>query len=74
MVRIGNGRIEAGRGPLEGADVIFAGPAPAIAAAVYAERPLDALIGAKALKLEGDRAVADRFVMLFPLPSKGNAR
>ncbi len=73
-VRIANGRIEAERGPLEGADVIFAGPAPAIAAAVYAAQPLDMLIDAKALDLQGDRAVADRFVTLFPLPPKVEPR
>jgi DNA-binding HxlR family transcriptional regulator len=70
LVRIADGAIEAGRGPIEGADFIFAGPPPAVAAAVYGGVPIEALEAEGALKLEGDRALAARFVTFFPLPAK----
>ena len=41
-----------------------------LAAAVYGGQPLDALTEADALAVEGDRAVAERFTTLFPLPPK----
>jgi hypothetical protein len=70
MVRIAGGRVEAARAPIEDADVIFTGTPPMIAATVYAGQPLQQLIAAGALKIEGDRAIAERFVTLFPLPPK----
>ncbi len=70
LVRLMEGRIEVGRDGLEQADLVFTGTAPAIAAAVYGGAPLDALEAAGALSIEGDRALAARFVTLFPLPSK----
>ncbi|HEX2554404.1 MAG TPA: winged helix-turn-helix transcriptional regulator [Microvirga sp.] len=63
-----DGAITVDRGDPVGADVVFAGPARMIAAAVYGGQPLDALAGA--LSVEGDRALAERFVTLFPLPPK----
>jgi DNA-binding HxlR family transcriptional regulator len=70
LARLAGGRIEAARGPLEGADVLFTGTASAIAAAVYGGQPLRTLIADGALSVEGDRALAERFVTLFPLPPK----
>jgi hypothetical protein len=61
------------RGPADGADVVFTGPAAAIAAAVYGGQPLRALAAGGALAIEGDRALADRFVTLFRLPPKVEA-
>jgi DNA-binding HxlR family transcriptional regulator len=69
-VRIADGRIEADRGSVEGADFILEGPAPAIAAAVYGGIALEALEAEGALKVEGDRRLIRRFVTLFPLPPK----
>jgi len=69
-VEIADGRMTAERGPAEGADLILAGPAPAIAGAVYGGVPLKALEAEGALNVEGDRALAARFVTLFPLPPK----
>jgi DNA-binding HxlR family transcriptional regulator len=66
------GRIEIARGALNGADVIFTGPAPAVAAAVYGGQSLRALAAAGTLSIEGDRALAERFVTLFPLPAKAD--
>ena len=70
LVRVGGGGLEVGRGTAAGSDLVLAGPAPAIAAAVYGGEPLPALEAAGALKLTGDRALAERFVAWFPLPAK----
>ena len=67
---LAGGRIEIASGALDGADVIFTGPAPALAGAIYGGQPLDALAAEGALGVEGDRALAERFVTLFPLPPK----
>ena len=72
LARLADGRIAVARDALDGADVVFTGTAAAIAAAVYGGRPLDALVAAGALSLAGDRALAERFVTLFPLPPKVN--
>ena len=65
-----DGRVTPTRGSVEGADTVFAGDPPTIAAAVYGGAPLNALEAAGALRIEGDRALAARFVTLFPLPAK----
>ena len=59
LVHIHGGACEAARQSLDGADVVFAGPATAIAAAVYGGAPLEALEAKKALAIEGDRALAN---------------
>jgi hypothetical protein len=73
LARLADGRIAVRRGPADGADVVFTSTAPTIAAAVYGGQPLRALAAAGALAIEGDRALADRFVTLFPLPPKVEA-
>jgi hypothetical protein len=40
---------------------------------IYGGQALDALESAGALTIEGDRALAARFVTLFPLPPKAGA-
>jgi DNA-binding HxlR family transcriptional regulator len=67
---IADGRIELARGVPDGADVIFTGAPPVIAAAIYGGQALDALESAGELRIEGDRALAERFVTWFPLPPK----
>jgi DNA-binding HxlR family transcriptional regulator len=69
-VRIADGAIEAERGVANRADFVFTGPPPAVAGAVYGGVPIAALEAEGALRLEGDRALAERFVTLFPLPEK----
>jgi len=69
-VRIVDGRIGTARGDAEGAEVIFTGAPQAVAAAVYGGVPLASLEAEGALTIEGDRALAERFVTLFPLPPK----
>jgi len=71
VVAIARGRIAVERGEFgDGADAVFAGSPPAIAAAVYGGQPLKTLAAAGALSVEGDLALARRFVTLFPLPPK----
>jgi len=70
LAHLAGGRIEIARGPLDGADVIFAGTAPVLAAAIYGGQPLATLEAQGALRVEGDRALAQLFTTLFPLPPK----
>lgn len=73
VVRIAEARISAERGETGGADFLLEGEPPAVAAAVYAGVSLEALEGQGALRIAGDRALAKRFVTLFPLPPKVQA-
>ena len=70
VVDIAYGRMTAERGPIETADLVFTGTAPAIAGAVYGGVPIAALEADGALEIAGDRSLAARFVTLFPLPPK----
>jgi hypothetical protein len=70
LLDLAGGRLRVERGPVEGADVILSGTAPALAAAVYGGVPFDALAAEGALAVEGDRALAEAFATLFPLPPK----
>jgi DNA-binding HxlR family transcriptional regulator len=70
MARLADGRIAIERGGLDGADAVFTGTAPAVAAAVYGGQPLAVIEAAGALSIEGDRKLAERFATLFPLPPK----
>jgi DNA-binding HxlR family transcriptional regulator len=70
MVTIADGRMQAERGAVAGADLVLTGAATAIAGAVYGGVPIAALEAEGALGVEGDRALATRFVTLFPLPPK----
>ena len=71
LARIAEGRIQIARAAnLEDADVVLTGTAPILAAAVYGGVPLSALAAEGVLSISGERALAERFVMLFPLPLK----
>jgi DNA-binding HxlR family transcriptional regulator len=72
LCHLADGRIEvaAADGALDGAELVFAGPAGAIAGAIYGGLTLEELEAGGALRIEGDRALAGRFVTLFPLPPK----
>lgn len=69
-MRLADGDLTAERGAVDGADVIFTGTPPMVAAAVYGDRPLKALEADGALTVTGDRALAQRFIDLFELPPK----
>lgn len=70
VATVKDGRFESGRGETDGADAVFTGTPPGLAAAVYGGQPFEALEPAGLLKVAGDRAVAARFATLFPLPTK----
>ena len=70
VARIAVGTLTVEAGAPDDADVIFTATPPVVAAAIYGGQPLEALEAGGALTVEGDRALARRFVTLFPLPSK----
>jgi len=72
LADLADGRIEIARAPLDGAEVIFTGAPRVLAGAIYGGQPLEMLEQAGALQVEGDRALAHRFVSLFPLPPKAS--
>ena len=70
-VHLQDGRLNVRRVVAEDADVSFATEdASRIAAVVYGGQPLEAMESAGAFTVTGDRALAKRFVTLFPLPDK----
>lgn len=73
LAHLARGRIEITAGPVEGADLVLTATAPVLAAAIYGRQPLDTLEAEGVLCVEGDRALAQRFVSLFPLPSKADS-
>jgi DNA-binding HxlR family transcriptional regulator len=72
LAHLADGRIEIAAGPMDGADLIVTGTPPVIAGAIYGGQPLAALEAAGTLRIEGDRALAERFMTLFPLPPKAS--
>lgn len=70
LLTLVDGHVTPARGSADGADVVLTGDAATLAAAAYAGAPLAKLEAAGALRVEGDRALAERFVTLFPLPAK----
>ncbi|WP_336967926.1 winged helix-turn-helix transcriptional regulator [Sphingobium aromaticiconvertens] len=65
---IADGDFHLDRGTIDGAAVIFDGDQNALAGIVYGGQPFEAV--ASAMTVTGDRALAERFVRLFPLPPK----
>lgn len=57
------------RGAPDG-DVVFETDPVTLASVVYGRRPIADAEGAGTLRITGDRALAERFVTLFPLPAK----
>jgi DNA-binding HxlR family transcriptional regulator len=70
MAEVKGGRFRNGRADVDGADVVFTGTPPGLAAFVYGGQPIQVLEPAGMLTVEGDREVAARFATLFPLPAK----
>jgi DNA-binding HxlR family transcriptional regulator len=68
--RLAGGRIEFDRAEPDEAEVVFAGSPAALAAAIYGGQTLESLEVAGAVRIAGDRDLAQRFVALFPLPRK----
>lgn len=75
LARLAKGRFNVARAHaakigMTDAEVTFTGAPTALAAAVYGGVALKALIAKKAMTVEGDLALAEKFVTLFPLPAK----
>jgi DNA-binding HxlR family transcriptional regulator len=62
------GRLEIARGTAEQPDATVEADAGTLAALVYDELELDDTLSSGDLSIEGDRAVVERFLALFPLP------
>jgi len=58
------------RGTAQEYDLHFESSPRMLAAAIYGGQPISALESANVLKVIGDRALAEKFVTLFPLPDK----
>ena len=58
------------RGDPFGADVVFTSTPPIMAGAIYGDGPLASLEADGLLSITGNRALAERFVTMFPLPAK----
>jgi len=67
VARLRKGRIKVAQGAVEGCDLVISTAPTTLAAVVYGGAPID-LLG-----LVGDRALAEAFVKLFPLPPKVGA-
>ncbi len=64
VVDVRDGAIDVSKSPLDGCDFIFTAGSEEIAAVLYGGAPIDAI------DVQGDLALARRFVTLFPLPPK----
>jgi DNA-binding HxlR family transcriptional regulator len=64
------GHVAVRRAEPDEAEVVFESDPVSLASVVYGGRPLADAEAAGALTITGDRALAERFVTLFPLPPK----
>jgi DNA-binding HxlR family transcriptional regulator len=70
LAELSGGQLPIRRGPIDDAQVFFRAPAaPLLAAVFYGKVPPEDLTG-QGVRIEGDRALADRFIDLFHLPAK----
>jgi DNA-binding HxlR family transcriptional regulator len=73
VARVDRKGVAVARAEPAGCDLVFTGSARGVAAIVYGGMPLAAAEKAGLVAVEGDRALARRFVTLFPLPEKVGA-
>jgi DNA-binding HxlR family transcriptional regulator len=64
VATVRNGALDVNRIPVEDCAVVFTGAPSEIAAVIHGGAPFETI------KVEGDMALAKRFVTLFPLPAK----
>ncbi|WP_339929822.1 winged helix-turn-helix transcriptional regulator [uncultured Brevundimonas sp.] len=69
-VRIAGGVLTPVRGEIDDADVTFVTTPEAMAGYVYGKVPLEALEAGGAIRIAGDRALAEAFQTFFTLPPK----
>jgi DNA-binding HxlR family transcriptional regulator len=65
---VAEGRLEIERGAAEQPDAMVEADAGTLAGIVYGDLELDEALGSGGLRIEGDRAMVERFLALFPLP------
>jgi len=70
VARLRKGRMEISRGEPDEPDFVIASDPMTVASIIYGGRPIADAEAAGAFHLTGDRALAARFVILFPLPTK----
>lgn len=64
VTTVHDGRLDVERAKVENCDVVFTGTPSEVAAVIHGGAPFDLI------RVEGDMALAKRFVKLFPLPPK----
>jgi DNA-binding HxlR family transcriptional regulator len=64
VATVRDGRLDVERRDSDDCDVTFTGPPSAVAGVIHGGAPLETI------RVEGDMALARRFITLFPLPSK----
>ena len=70
LAELKDGQLPIRRADIADAQVIFRAPAaPLLAAVFYGKVPPEALAD-QGVRIDGDRALADRFIDLFHLPAK----
>ena len=74
VARLAGGELVITRGEPVDTDVLLEGAPSALASIIYGGRPLSDAEAEGVLRVEGARALARRFVTLFPLPPKIEAR
>jgi DNA-binding HxlR family transcriptional regulator len=70
IATVAKGKLTIVRGAANEGDVVVDGDQQALAGAIYGGVPLTKLEKTGALKIEGDRALFERYIRLFPLPAK----
>jgi DNA-binding HxlR family transcriptional regulator len=70
LTHVTPGQVAVHRGDPSSAELVFQSDPMNMASVVYGGRPLAAAEADGAVRIIGDRALAERFVMLFPLPAK----
>ncbi|HEX4764958.1 MAG TPA: winged helix-turn-helix transcriptional regulator [Lichenihabitans sp.] len=70
VARLAGGALEIVRGDIGAPDVVFASDPTTLARVVYGKWPVAEAEAEGVLRIEGDRALLERFVTLFSLPPK----
>lgn len=67
--RVRDGHFEVARGPAEAPDAAIESDTSTLAGLLWHGAELEPALASGAVRLEGDRALAERFLRLFPLPA-----
>ncbi|WGF90497.1 winged helix-turn-helix transcriptional regulator [Marinivivus vitaminiproducens] len=72
LTHLHDGRLDIVEATSPAPDLVMAGEPRVVAGAIYGGQPLASLEAAGVLRIEGDRALAERYITLFPLPPKAD--